>query len=117
MPVDIFGFTIGRKRPSPNQDPAMEAKEARSFVPPLLDDAGYVDAGGYFGAYLDFDGTLKTEAEFISKYRDMSLHPEVESAVDDICNDSIVFDDDRMPVKMKLANVKISLTKQILKRA
>ena len=108
MPVDIFGFTIGRKRPSPNQDPAVEAKVARSFVPPLLDDAGYVDAGGYFGAYLDFDGTLKTESEFIAKYRDMSLHPEVESAVDDICNDSIVFDEDRMPVKMKLDNVKLS---------
>ena len=87
MPVDIFGFSIGRKRPSPTLDPSVEPKkEVKSFVPPLLDDASYVDAGGYFGAYLDLDGSLKTEQEFIAKYREMSLHPEVESAIEDICN-------------------------------
>lgn len=109
MPIDIFGFSIGKKRPSPNLDPSLGVKEVKSFVPPIIDDAGYVDAGGYFGAYLDLDGSLKTETEFISKYREMVLHPEVESAVDDICNDAIVFDGSESgPVKVILDKTDLS---------
>ena len=108
MPVDIFGFTIGKKRPSPTLDPTVSVKEAKSFVPPLLEDSGYVDAGGYFGAYLDMDGLLKTEAEYIAKYREMSLHPEVESAVEDVCNQAIVYDDNRKPIEIVLDNVNLS---------
>ena len=59
---DFFGFTLGKKRPSPNLDPNIETKQVRSFVPPQVDDSGYVEAGGYFGSYLDLDGALKTEA-------------------------------------------------------
>ena len=105
MPIDIFGFSIGRTKPSPNIDPSLDAKEVKSFVPPLLDDASYVDAGGYFGAYLDLDGTLKTEQEFIAKYREMSLHPECESAIEDICNEAIVFDEERKSVELILDQV------------
>jgi len=110
MPIDFFGFSIGRKQqpPSPNLDPSLDVKEVKSFVPPLLDDAGYVDAGGYFGAYLDLDGSLKTEAEFIAKYREMSLHPEVESAIEDVCNEAIVLDDERKPVELILDQVNVS---------
>ena len=108
MPIDIFGFSIGRTKPSPNMDPSLDAKEVKSFVPPLLDDASYVDAGGYFGAYLDLDGSLKTEQEFIAKYREMSLHPEVESAIEDVCNEAIVFDEERKSVELVLDQVDIS---------
>ena len=110
MPIDFFGFSIGRKQqtPSPNLDPSLGVKEAKSFVPPLLDDASYVEAGGYMGAYLDLDGALKTEAEFISKYREMSLHPEVESAIEDVCNDAIVLDEDRKSVDLVLDQVDVS---------
>ena len=89
-------------------DPSLDAKEVKSFVPPLLDDASYVDAGGYFGAYLDLDGSLKTEQEFIAKYREMSLHPEVESAIEDVCNEAIVFDEERKSVELVLDQVDIS---------
>lgn len=106
MPIDIFGFTIGKTKSSPNIDPATDTKGLKSFVPPLLDDAGYVDAGGYFGAYLDLDGVLKTELQYISKYREMSLHPEIESAVDDICNDALVFDERRNAVSLVLDEVR-----------
>lgn len=110
MPIDFFGFSIGRKQklPSPNLDPSLGVKEVKSFVPPLLDDASYVDAGGYFGSYLDLDGALKTEAEYIGKYREMSLHPEVESAVEDVCNEAIVLDDERKSVELILDQVTAS---------
>jgi len=105
---DFFGFTIGKKRPSPTLDPTVDSKEVRSFVAPLVDDSSYVEAGGYFGSYLDLDGALKTEAEFILKYREMSLHPECESAIEDICNEAIVVDEQRKSVELVLDNVAVS---------
>ena len=105
---DFFGFTIGRKRPSPTLDPTVDAREVRSFVPPLVDDSSYVEAGGYFGSYLDLDGALKTEAEFILKYREMALHPECESAIEDICNEAIVVDEQKKSVELVLDNVAVS---------
>ena len=108
MPVDLFGFTIGRKRPSPTLDPSQDVKEVKSFVPPMVDDAGYIDAGGYYGAYLDFEGLLKSESDYIAKYREMSMHPEVESAVEDICNEGIVYDDRRKPIQIIMDNARVS---------
>jgi len=108
MPIDLFGFSIGRKRPSPTLDPNQNVKEVKSFVPPMIDDAGYIDAGGYYGAYLDFEGIFKTESDYISKYREMAMHPEVESAVEDICNEAVVYDDRKKSVSIILDNVRVS---------
>jgi len=108
MPIDLFGFSIGRKRPSPTLDPNQNVKEVKSFVPPMIDDAGYIDAGGYYGAYLDFEGIFKTESDYIAKYREMAMHPEVESAVEDICNEAVVYDDRKKSVSIILDNVRVS---------
>ena len=108
MPIDLFGFTIGRRRPSPTLDPSQNVKEVKSFVPPMIDDAGYIDAGGYYGAYLDFEGIFKNESDYIAKYREMAMHPEVESAIEDICNEAVVYDDRRRSVSLIMDNVKVS---------
>lgn len=108
MPIDLFGFSIGRKRPSPTLDPNQNVKEVKSFVPPMIDDAGYIDAGGYYGAYLDFEGIFKTESDYIAKYREMAMHPEVESAIEDICNEAVVYDDRRKSVSIIMDNVRVS---------
>ena len=39
---------------------------------------------------IDLDGSLRGEAQYISKYREMAMHPEIEQAVEDICNESII---------------------------
>ena len=36
----------------------------------------------------------KNEVELISRYREMAMQPEIESAIDDIMNEAIVQDDD-----------------------
>ena len=105
---DFFGFILGKKQPSPNLDPNADTKKVISFVPPQIEDSGYVEAGGYYGSYLDLDGALKTELEFIQKYREMSLHPEVESAIEDICNEAIVSDDQRKSVELILDSASLS---------
>ena len=79
----LFGFEIKR--------PAQEiADEPVSFAPPVEDDgAVMVAAGGVYGTYVDLEGSAKTEAELVTRYRDMMNHPEVDSAVEDIVNEAI----------------------------
>ena len=107
MPIDLFGFSIGRKgKQSPSPQSGAEQKVAKSFAPPDYDDGAVtVSGGGYFGSYVDFEGSIKTEIDLIQKYRDMANHAEVEQAVDDIVNDAIVYDDRKQSVSIVLDEV------------
>jgi hypothetical protein len=97
MPVDLFGFRIGRK-PEEETPPSVQ-----SFAPPPNEDGAIaVNEGGAFGVTVDMDGTLKNEPVLISRYRDMAQQPECERAVDDIVNECIVYDDGDMPVSIVL---------------
>jgi hypothetical protein len=97
MPVDLFGFRIGKK-PEEEQAPSVQ-----SFAPPPNEDGAIaVNEGGAFGVTVDMDGTLKNEPVLISRYRDMAQQPECERAVDDIVNESIVYDNSEMPLSIVL---------------
>lgn len=82
--AELFGFEIKRKEAE---------KPAASFVPPNKEDGAVVVAeGGVYGQYIDLDGSVRTESELVNRYRDMAQYPEVDSAVEDIVNESIVAD-------------------------
>ena len=85
--MQLFGFEIKRKT---------EAKEQlRSFAEPVNDDGAIsVATGGAQATFVDLDGTAKTEAELVTRYRGMLQQPEVQSAVDDIVNEAITISDD-----------------------
>ena len=86
----LFGFEIKRIQDVSDKAPS-------SFAPPQSDDGATVVAeGGVFGTYVDLEGTARTEAELVNKYREMALQPEVEAAVEDIINESIVTDEDKV---------------------
>jgi hypothetical protein len=105
MAINLFGFTISKKETSAEETP----KKSLSFVPPEQDDGSVpIEVGGYFGTVVDFDGTIKSDIELIRKYRDMALHPEVESAISDICNEAIVYDETFRTVKIDTTNLKQS---------
>ena len=73
------------------EEQVVEDKTLQEIVPNEPDDgASIVSTGGVFGTYLDLDGTAKTEYELLARYRSMSILPEIEQAVDDILNESIV---------------------------
>lgn len=77
--MDIFGFEIKRRQ-----------QEPISFTPKAGDDGAVVVAeGGVYGTYVDMEGSIRTEAELVNKYREMAQHPEVDMAIDDIVNESI----------------------------
>jgi len=97
--VNLFGFEIKRK----NQEKEDEKKV--SFVAPESEDGtGYVlNAGGYFGQYIDLDGSsAKTEKDLIMKYRDIAMNPECDAAIEDIINEAVVSDEDGAPVSLIL---------------
>ena len=84
MAFDLFGFTFGKTK---------SEEISPSLVPPVLDDgAAFVQAGGFQGWYVDLDGTIKSDVDLVRKYREMSLHAEVEMAIDDVINEMITED-------------------------
>ena len=95
----LFGFSIN----GPNQKP-----KGQSPIPPNADDGVATIAGGYFGHYVDIDGVARNEFDLIRRYRDMSLHPEVDSAIDEIVNEAINSDEDESPVQIELSNLDVS---------
>ena len=96
--AELFGFSITRsKKP---QDPK------QSFTTPQAEDGTQtVAAGGYFGQYLDMEGTAKNEQELIRRYREIALHPECDMAIEDIINEAIVANELKDAVKMDLSTV------------
>ncbi len=101
MALNLFGFTISRQKAE--EDSLVQ----QSFAPPSSDDGALtITSAAYYGTYVDLDGTAKNEVELISRYREMAMQPEIESAIDDIINESIVQDDDGRNVKLIMDNLK-----------
>ena len=96
--MQLFGFEINRKVQAPLE----------SFAPPVNDDgAVIVAAGGAYGTYIDLDGTARTESELVSKYREIALEADVERAIDDIVNEAIDTDAEKI-VEINLDKIKYS---------
>ena len=99
--MELFGFKIERAKKVPDPQQA--------FTPPVADDGtSVVTAGGFFGQYLDQEGTAKSEADLIQRYREVSLHPECDMAVEDIINEAIVADETIKSVRINVDNIGFS---------
>jgi hypothetical protein len=97
----LFGFSI--------EDNESLAPSAVSPVPPNNEDGvDHYMSSGFFGSYVDIEGVYRTEFELIKRYREMSLHPEVDSAIEDIVNEAIVSDTNDTPVEIELSNLNAS---------
>jgi len=110
MAFELFGYTLsrsgGKAAPTENQQ---ELSANASFAPPQFDDGALpISSGVYFSSYMDFDGGIKATSDMIRKYREMALYPEVEMAIDDICNESIVYEDNKNPVEIQIDQKTIS---------
>ena len=95
----LFGFKISR----PDED---ESLPESPITPNLEDGAINIQTGAHYGVYVDLDGTYRTEVDLITKYRTMSMQPEMESAIEDIVNEAIVHDDEGQIVRIELENLK-----------
>jgi len=96
--MELFGWEFKRRK---------ELDPIPSFAPKEQEDgAVIVAAGGSFGTYVDLDGTVRTEAELVTKYREMSLQPECDSAIDEIVNEMVSIDEEKV-VSIDLDNVDV----------
>jgi len=96
--LKLFGFEI--KRTEEEDDSKLV-----SFAEPINDD-GAVNVGtalgGSYGLLLDLEGSAKTEAELVTRYRQMMLSPEIQQAVDEIVNEAISIEYDERVVEIIL---------------
>jgi len=97
----LFGFSIENTEPvSPS---------VVSPVPPNNEDGvDHYLSSGFFGSYVDIEGIYRTEFDLIKRYREMALHPECDSAIEDIVNEAIVSDSNDSPVSIELSNLNAS---------
>jgi len=97
----LFGFSI--------EDTEPLSPSAVSPVPPNNEDGvDHYASSGFFGSYVDIEGVFRTEFDLIKRYREMSLHPECDSAIEDIVNEAIVSDSNDSPVEIELSNLNAS---------
>ena len=96
----LFGFSI--------ED---ENKKKKGIISPVApnneDGADYFLSSGFYGQYVDIEGVFKTEFDIIKRYRDMSLHPECDTAIEHVVNEAIVSDMNDSPVEIDLDNLNI----------
>ena len=99
--VQLFGFEISRKK---QQD---QEEKNKSFALPQNDDGAVtIQSGAYYGTYVDLDGVVRNEIELITRYREMAMQPELETAIDEIVNEAIVNDDSESGVEIDTDELK-----------
>ena len=97
----LFGFSI--------EDAEPLSPSAVSPVPPNQEDGNdYYMSSGFFGQSIDLDGVYRTEFDLIKRYREMALHPEADSAIEDIVNEALVSDSNDQPVQLDLDHLNAS---------
>lgn len=98
--AELFGFTIARKKQE------QEQQNLPSIVSPTQEDGSIeVAPGGAYGTYIDLEGKAKNEGDLVTKYREMAIQPECDSAIQDIVNEAIIVDEQDGPVEIVLDNL------------
>jgi hypothetical protein len=108
--MEIFGFNISRVQGKEDDN------QVKTFTQPEFDDGSVtVSTGGFYGSYVDLDGSVRNDVELINKYREMIMQPEVEVAVDDIINEVVNPDEagDTLKISLDKVNVNQPLKKLI----
>ena len=72
------------------------------------DGSDHYLTSGFFGSYVDIEGIYRTEFDLIKRYREMALHPECDSAIEDVIQEAIVSDTHDSPVEIELSNLNAS---------
>src|SRR6056300_539695 len=100
--AELFGFKIERLK-GPSTDPR------QNIVPPQAEDGTQtVPAGGFFASYGGFDVTARNELDLIRRYREVSLHPECDLAIEDIVSEAIVSNENQQSVQVDLSKIEYS---------
>lgn len=95
----LFGFKLKRKEEE-------KVGQIPSFTVPANEDgATTISSSAFYSQTIDLDGITKNEVELITRYREMAMQPEIESAIEDIINEAIVQNDDGKTVDIVTDNI------------
>ena len=98
----LFGFKL----------PESGDNKSKGVVSPIPksdeDKSDFFVSSGFYGQYVDIEGVYKSEQDLIRRYREMCLHPEADSAIEDVVNEAIVSDLNDSPVEVELSNLPAS---------
>ena len=98
----LFGFKL----------PDSGDNKSKGVVSPIPksdeDKSDFYVSSGFYGQYVDIEGVYKNEQDLIRRYREMCLHPEADSAIEDVVNEAIVSDLNDSPVEVELSNLPAS---------
>ena len=104
MALKLFGFTLGKK-----DIVQVEKPEQASFTLPteaIDDGAVTITQNAHYGTYVDLEGSVRNEIELITRYREMSNHPECDMAIDEIVNEAISHTENGEVLRIVLDNLK-----------
>jgi hypothetical protein len=102
----LFGFSFGKTNDPKPQDLNANLSSQPSFATPDTNDGTItVESGGFFSTVFDFGGSIRDENTQLTQYRSMSLYPEVDMAIEDIINETIIYDEKQHAVQLDLDNV------------
>ena len=80
--------------------------ENKSFAPPIYDDGAItVASGGVYGTYVDIESNIKNESDLVTRYRQLAYQPEIERAINEICNESIVVEENKNIIEIILDDI------------
>jgi hypothetical protein len=99
--MEIFGFQINFKK---------KEEQINSVVTPVSEDGSVVlssSAAAYYSTVVDMDTSIKNENDLIRRYREISLHPECDSAIEEIANEAVSQDFEGNVVKLNLEELKV----------
>lgn len=99
--MNLFGYSIIKKA---------EKGTFQSFSPPSMDDGSVLASTGWStGSYLDLDVGSSSESELINKYRDISMYPDCDTAIEEIINECISVEDSDDIIDIDLEQTKLPL--------
>jgi hypothetical protein len=104
---NLFGFQITTPGKAKAAEGENVEQSVKSFVVPQSEDGAItLQTGAHYGTYVDMEGVARNEIELITRYRSMAMHPECETAVDDIVNEAIVQDESGRSLEINMDNLK-----------
>lgn len=96
MAIKIFGFEFGKQPQDPNLiSPVRSDAEAAITIESM-------PYGGVQTFSLDLDGIAQSENAAIDRYREISILPEVDRAIEEIVGDAVIGDNDRPPITLRM---------------
>jgi len=104
--LKLFGFELRRNKAGTTTSTGKQKLES-PVVPTDPDGAGYTTSGaGYYGQYINIEGDqAKDNHQLIMRYRGVAMHPEVDMAIDEIVNESVVVSENQTSVELALDEI------------